>query len=212
MARAQWSIEGPEFVNCNCDYGCPCQFNALPSHGSCRAISAMQIERGHYEDVRLDGLRWALTYEWPGPIHLGNGTGQHFVDERADAAQRRALGRILAGEDTAPGATFLQVFSTTLARVLPTQYVPIEFAFDLERRTARVAIPDVLEAQGAPIRNPLSGAEHRVRVEMPDGFEYAWAEYGSGTTRARGAVALDLQDSHASFARLHLTQDGVVRS
>ena len=26
----KWEIKGREFGNCNCDYGCPCQFNALP--------------------------------------------------------------------------------------------------------------------------------------------------------------------------------------
>ena len=34
-----WEIKGREFGNCNCDYSCPCQFNALPTHGHCHAIS-----------------------------------------------------------------------------------------------------------------------------------------------------------------------------
>ena len=32
----KWEIKAREFGNCNCDYGCPCQFNALPTHGHCR--------------------------------------------------------------------------------------------------------------------------------------------------------------------------------
>jgi hypothetical protein len=26
----EWEIHGMEFGSCNCAYGCPCQFNALP--------------------------------------------------------------------------------------------------------------------------------------------------------------------------------------
>ena len=31
MAHVDWSIKGPEIATCNCDWGCPCQFNALPT-------------------------------------------------------------------------------------------------------------------------------------------------------------------------------------
>ena len=26
-----WEIQAREFVNCNCGYACPCQFNDLPN-------------------------------------------------------------------------------------------------------------------------------------------------------------------------------------
>jgi hypothetical protein len=31
----EWHLQGRELVNCNCDYGCPCQFAAPPTHGNC---------------------------------------------------------------------------------------------------------------------------------------------------------------------------------
>ncbi len=52
-----WEIKGIELVNCNCAYGCPCQFNALPTHGFCEAVGAFHITEGHHGDVRLDGLK-----------------------------------------------------------------------------------------------------------------------------------------------------------
>ena len=52
-----WTVKATEFVNCNCAYGCPCQFNALPTHGLCEAIGAYDIVEGHHGDVRLDGLK-----------------------------------------------------------------------------------------------------------------------------------------------------------
>jgi hypothetical protein len=56
MATVDWSIKGPHFVNCDCDYGCPCQFNALPTYRTCLALVAWRIEEGHCGDVSLDGL------------------------------------------------------------------------------------------------------------------------------------------------------------
>ena len=48
MVDTNWTIHGREFVNCNCSYGCPCQFNGLPTHGHCQAVAGMEIEQGHH--------------------------------------------------------------------------------------------------------------------------------------------------------------------
>ena len=52
----QWMVRGVEYGNCNCAYGCPCQFNQPPTYGNCRAMDATHIEEGHFGDVKLDGL------------------------------------------------------------------------------------------------------------------------------------------------------------
>ena len=49
----KWEIKGREFGNCNCDYGCPCQFNALPTQGHCRGLAVFDIERGFHGSTRL---------------------------------------------------------------------------------------------------------------------------------------------------------------
>ena len=59
MTDVQWTIHAREFSNCNCSYGCPCQFNALPTHGDCRAVVGMQIDAGRHGETRLDGLKTA---------------------------------------------------------------------------------------------------------------------------------------------------------
>ena len=211
MGNVRWSIKGPEFVNCNCAWGCPCQFNALPTHGDCRAICAMRIDEGHFGDVGLEGLHFVNRFSWPGAIHEGNGTHQSIIDVRADDRQRHALGEILHGRQTEPGATVFQVFSTTMSNVLDPLFEPIELEIDIERRTARVRVPGLVEAKGEPIRNLITGEEHRVRVALPNGFEYLEAEFGSGSTRSTGDVELDFRDSYGQFAYLHLTQNGPVR-
>jgi len=83
-----WEIRAKEFSNCNCSYGCPCQFNALPTKGYCEAVVAMEIEEGHYGDVKVDSLRMGGIYQWPGAVHEGRGKWQPFIDVRADENQR----------------------------------------------------------------------------------------------------------------------------
>ena len=58
-------MKGAHLKNCNCAFGCPCQFNALPTYGDCRAAVGYQIDQGHHGDVSLDGIRAAALYAWP---------------------------------------------------------------------------------------------------------------------------------------------------
>ena len=206
----EWRVKATELANCNCAYGCPCQFNALPTHGFCEAAVAWQVEEGHFGDVRLDGLRMALTAHWPGPIHQGNGTLQLIVDERADAKQRDALLKIMSGQETDDMATMWWVYSAMSPHKPEPLFKPIEFDVDVESRRGSFRVPGVVETTGEPIRNPVTGAEHRARIDLPHGFEYRIAEMGSASTKATGAVKLDLKNSYAQFAHLHLSNKGVV--
>lgn len=206
----EWRIKGREFANCNCSYGCPCQFNARPTHGDCRAAVGYQIDEGHFGDVRLDGLRAAGIYSWPGAVHEGNGTMQLVVDERADDRQRDALLKIMTGQETAEMATMWWIFAAMCPTKLEPLFKPIDFEVDVDARRARLSIPGTVEGKGEPIRNPVTGAEHRARIDLPHGFEYRIAEIGSGTTRTTGAIELDLANSYGQFANIHLSHAGVV--
>jgi hypothetical protein len=206
-----WRIKGREFANCNCDYGCPCQFNALPTHGNCEAAVGFQIDEGHFGDVKLDGLRAAGIYSWPGAVHEGNGTMQLIVDEKADEAQRDALLRIMRGEETEPMTTMWSVYAAMTTTILDPLFKPIDFEVDVEARTARLSVPGVIDGSGEPIRNPITGNIHRARIDLPHGFEYEIAEIGSGTTKTTGSIELNLESSYGQFAELHLSNTGVVR-
>jgi hypothetical protein len=210
MAHVQWEIKGREFANCNCSYGCPCQFNALPTHGHCRAAIAYQIDQGTFGTVKLDGLRAVALYIWPGPVHEGNGKMQLIVDERARPDQRDALLKIMAGQETADMATMWWVYAAMCSTKLEPQFKPIEFEVDVDARRARLRVPGIVESSGEPIRNPVTGAEHRVRIDLPHGFEYRLAEIGSGKTKATGQIPLDLANTYGQFARIHLSHAGVV--
>ena len=212
MTYVDWEIKAREFANCNCSYGCPCQFNALPTDGTCRAAVGYQIDEGHFGDVKLDGVRAAGLYTWPGAVHEGNGTMQLIVDESASDAQREALLTIMQGKETEPMTTMWSVFTAMCSTILEPLSKPIEFEVDVDERTARLSIPGIVETRGEPIKNPVTGAVHRVRIDMPDGFEYSLAEIGSGTTKATGEIKLDFQASYGQFNNLHLTATGPVRN
>src|SRR5712671_1629316 len=189
MTDAKWTIHGREFTNCNCAYGCPCQFNALPTHGNCSAVVGIQIDTGHHRDTKLDGLRIAGVFAWPGPIHHGNGQAFPIVDKRADPAQRDAILRIMSGQDTKPGATMFNVFASTLTKLHD---------------------PVFTDQRGEPIINPVTGAEYRGAIVLDGGFEYTRAEMGRGWSKTEGPIKLDLADSYGQFAELHLCQDGII--
>ncbi|SOZ39043.1 DUF1326 domain-containing protein [Cupriavidus neocaledonicus] len=206
-----WEIQGTELINCNCSYGCPCQFNAVPSKGFCEAMGAISISDGYYGDVRLDGLNIAVVFQWPGPIHEGRGKCQPIVDERATPAQREALLKIMSGQDTEPFATMFAVFASTLEQVFDPIYTKIDFDVDVDARRGRIHVEGVFDTVGEPIRNPVTGVDHRVRIDLPHGFEYELAEIGSGTSRSQGNIALELNGTYAQFARLHMNNKGLIR-
>ncbi len=211
MAMTEWMIKGLEIATCNCAYGCPCQFNALPTDGTCRAAVAVHIDKGHYGKVKLDGLTIAATAAWPGAIHMGHGEILPIVDERASEEQRDALLKIMSGQDTEPGATFFQVFVSMCEKVHTPMFKKIDFAADMKSCEAHFSVPGVVEASTTAIRNPVTGNAHHAKVSLRQGFEYVEAEYASGSSKSAGPVKLDNSNRHAHLAMLHITGQGLVR-
>ncbi|CCA91385.1 MULTISPECIES: DUF1326 domain-containing protein [unclassified Novosphingobium] len=209
---AYWKLKGRELANCNCEYGCNCQFGGLPDKGNCQAVFAMAIDQGIHGDTDLSGLNIAAVFSWPGPIHEGHGECAAFVDERATDAQRNALLTIMTGGDTDPFATVFAVFASTIETMHPPGFVPIEFDVDVDGRTGRLRIEGHVEMDGEPIRSPVNGAEVRARINLPDGFEYEIAEIGSGSSKSFAPMKLEHSHSYGQFANLHLDSHGVVRA
>jgi len=77
-----------------------------------------------------------------------------------------------------------------------------------------LVIGGLVEARGEPIRNPVTGKEHRARFDLPEGFEYSIAEAGRGWATIAGPsgpLQFQLSDSHAHFVNLHISGTGVIR-
>ena len=198
MAAVPWHVKGESVGGCNCAWGCPCQFNALPTHGRCEGIMTVRIGEGHFGPVRLEGVRFAAAFSFPGAMHEGNGIFQLIVDQRATAEQREAIVAMTAGEH---GGMPFEIFAA-VAPNRPTPLVlPIEIEADRERRTANLSLPGVVEYRAEPIKNPVTGEEHRAQIRLPNGFEYREAEMGNTTwlKAAVGSIAFEHRNTYAQF-------------
>jgi hypothetical protein len=171
-----WRLSGEEVVNCNCAWGCPCQFNALPTTGRCEGLNTWRIDKGHYGDITLDRLAFVMLASWPGPLHEGNGTHQFIIDQKATPEQRQALLEITSGKN---GGTYFEIFSAICPTTLDPIFAPITFEVDRKNRNAAVRIPHLVEAKVEPIKNVATGEETRALIHLPHGFEYTEAEMGN---------------------------------
>ena len=208
MATSDWRLEGEWIKNCTCAFGCPCDFNALPTEGYCKGMVGMRITTGHFEKTKLDGLVFAATVDFPGALHEGNGQLQPIIDERATPEQREALFNIMSGKFSAEGTLF-QILSLIVTKVHDPLFVPITFSFDKDGRVARLVAKGVLESDVEPIKNPVTGAPHRIQVVMPEGFEHRAAEVASADIRSTGAIKFETRGTHSSLANVVQTPEGV---
>ena len=170
-----WELKGTVIVACNCDYGCPCNFNALPTKGKCEGTWTWHVERGTFGDISLDDLNFTVCVNWPGAIHEGNGEALILVDERADEAQRNAIETLVGGDAGGPWGV--------LAWTWPTIHGPKPVAYDLhlDGVKTRVKAGDSYEVVSETIKNPLSGAEVHPGATLPEGIVFKEADFGSST-------------------------------
>lgn len=209
MALPDWRLEGEWIKNCNCAFGCPCDFNAPPTHGNCKGMVGMRITKGHFEGTKLDGVMFAATVDFPGALHEGNGAMQPIIDERTTSEQRTALFNIMSGKNSAEGTIF-HIFSLIVTKMHDPVFVPFDFTFDKNGRVAHLVAKGILDTDVEPIKNPITGSPHRVQIAMPEGFEHRMAEVASANIRSTGAIKFDTKGTHSSLATVVQTPQGVV--
>ena len=104
------------------------------------------------------------------------------------------------------------VFATMVTTVYDPVFMAIDLGIDVDERTSHISVEGLVESKGEPIRNPITGAVHRARIDLPNGFEFEIAEMGSGTSTSKGEIKLEFTDSYGQFARIDLNNQGVVRA
>ncbi|HLJ14177.1 MAG TPA: DUF1326 domain-containing protein [Bryobacteraceae bacterium] len=171
----KWFFEADYLQACNCEYGCPCEFQAPPSHGFCAGVGAWKINRGKFGDIPLDGLALGFAAHWPKALHLGNGTVSLLFEERADQSQRDALMQIATGQ--AGGMPF-EILVTTFSNILPPHYIPFEFR--LNGKDSSVRAGTVMQIATEPVKNPVTGEPEGMRIEHETGFIFKTGEVVSG--------------------------------
>ena len=189
----EWQLKGSVLVACNCDWGCPCNFNARPSRGHCEGGWIWMIERGSVKDVRLDGLGVALFADWPGAIHEGGGRAACYLDDRADEPQRSALTRVLRGELGGPWGIFAKTYELA---------GPDAARFDvtLAKHESRAIVGDVIELELQTLRNPVTHAAVHPEIVLPEGLVTRHGNVAASKVfRVRGGVQYDHSGQYAAF-------------
>lgn len=199
MPGKDWSIEGRYVEYCGCDLGCPCESMGEPTRGHCNGAVGFIIDKGHWEDVNLDGKKVVATFHFPRAIHHGEGHMQPILEDDLTDAQRDALFYILTGEDQ-PVGTMFQIFSVIVEHHHDPLYTPIDFDIDVKGHTAHIGVPGLLRARSEPIRNPVTDEEHRILTVLPNGWVFHEAEGASGFAKSMGGIKFDLSRSHSSMA------------
>jgi hypothetical protein len=195
---AEWRMAGTYFKSCSCDPGCPCDFMSEPTHHECEGILGMEVTKGNLDDVALDGIKWAVAYHWPGPLHEGNGTVKPYFDVAMSEEQMGALGQILTGQ---AGGTWFEVVASIVSDVKEPAVVPIDV--QVADRKGTIKIGDVIENEFAPIKNPVTSEDENVLIQVPGGMEYSGEGFAdvlqSSTLRSTDEIGFDRPASHVSL-------------
>jgi len=184
-ATERWNLKGDYFENCNCQVLCPCVVPGPPiepTEGHCDVALAFHIDRGDYDGVALNGLNFVIAAHTPGVMGHGGWTTAFYVDQRADPAQREALGRILSGEIGGPMAAWMNLTSN----LMPTRFV--EIGFEAKGMERRVAIPGVMDfrIQGiragrgrrTPLRLTNTGHPVSATLALARGMDCTYTDHG----------------------------------
>ncbi len=169
--RVKWSLDADYVQACNCNAGCPCEFQAPPNLGYCEGLGAWKIRDGRYGALRLDGLAFGFAAHWPKAIHEGGGTMVAYFDERADPKQRTALVEIVSG---AAGGLPFEILAQTMSKSLEPRFLPITFTGKGRERSVRFG--DELVVETKPVVNPVNGAPESLKIDHATGFVFQKAD------------------------------------
>src|SRR5439155_20242875 len=98
LMAEQWSLKGSIFGSCNCDWGCPCNFDVAPTYGHCDGVYVFSVREGRYGSISLDGARFAWAAHSPKAMHEGNVTAVWIFDDSLEEEQRAALETLARGD------------------------------------------------------------------------------------------------------------------
>lgn len=188
-----WQLQGKGFEFCNCQPGCTCNFSGFPTSpdGSCKAAVAVRINAGHCGDVDLSGVDAVAIIDWPKAIHDGNGRAVFVVPPEIDDAQVGALAQIFTGQ---LGGMPWAILGTTY-QVAGLVRTPVSITENGMHST--VSIPGVGSARGTTLKNPVTGDDHRVAIDLDSGFIWKRGDCGQGSFEmvAEG-ISLKFEDSN----------------
>ena len=172
-----WRLRGKGYEFCNCQPGCTCNFSGFPTSpdGSCKAAVASRIIEGHCGDVDLGGIDAVAIIDWPKAIHDGNGKAIFVAPPEVTDEQLGCMAQIFTGQ---LGGLPWSILGTTfeIAGV-------VRAAVDIEDNGiySGFSIAGVGSARGDSLKNPVTGDEHLVAIDLDTGYIWKRGECGQGS-------------------------------
>ena len=188
-----WALKGTGFEFCNCQPGCTCNFSGFPTSpdGSCKAAVANRITEGRCGDVDLSGIDAVAILDWPGPIHDGNGRAVFVVPPEVSDEQLGAMAQIFTGQ---LGGLPWSILGPTF-EIAGVVREAVEI--DDDGMESSIRIPNVGEAKGTSLRNPVTGEPHGASIVLDEGFIWKEGACGQGSFHvAAEGIDLDFSDSN----------------
>jgi hypothetical protein len=171
-----WWMKGELVGPCNCDWGCPCNFDAPPTYGHCEGIYVFFVREGRYGEVPLDGLKYGHAGASPGPVHEGNLTSVLVVDEAASREQCAALETLWRSSES--GLPF-DIWNSVTSTWLETIRAPIELELAGINTKVRIGDGALCELDMSRVKNPVTGEEEELYLDKPTGFMSTRTELGT---------------------------------
>ena len=192
----RWALKGTGYEFCNCQPGCTCNFSGFPtsSDGSCKAAVGHRITEGHCGDVDLSGIEAVAIVDWPGAIHDGGGKAAFVVPPEVTDEQLGAMAQIFSGE---LGGMPWVILGPTFEVV---GVVREEVEINDDGMQSSIRIPNVGEATGQSLRNPVTNEPHGASIVLDQGFIWKEGACGQGSFHM-AAEGIDLEFSDSNWIR-----------
>jgi hypothetical protein len=199
----QWNMKGILLGACNCNWGCPCSFNAPPTHGKCEGGYLWHVEEGTFGGLPLAGLNVAWFAHSPGPLHECKATSQRILDEKATPEQRDALLKLTGGKVGGPWA----IFAAVTAKWLDPLFAPFEVK--VAELDSRARVGNYMEMALAPILNPVTNEVEQLYLDKPTGFTSTRASIGRSLTfRVDAGLTYQHDGQYAEFSHFQYSGEG----
>jgi hypothetical protein len=149
-APLSWRLEGARIIAYCCATPCPCRLNKAPMHcHGCDFTTAVHIDKGEIDGVRMDGLDWVFV----GRVFAEDpGTNWHYlyVSDKATDEQLNALKKLL--DETAQAVEAKR--QHLLGEAKGMRKAPIKWSVSADGRDWATTVPGVLEVKTRSIIVP----------------------------------------------------------
>ena len=207
MMEGSWRLEGVRLIGCCCHSPCSCRINKPPTYAhGCDSSTAVHIEKGHLNGVRMDGLSWVTA-----GLSFAEDTKNNWVvvylDDRATAEQEQALTSWMTEGLKSMNPAKLKHLAGAFAGF---KRAPIRWTADKGGDAFRCEIPGIYDFALKALRNP-GHPEPITSTGILDDFGNSFV-HGDTLTHVYKDAALprdgwDLKGKQSNYATFTLASD-----